>query len=197
MPPLPIKQDFQNVPEGRTPGGWINAAGKFAVVSHEGGKVLQKLANNSNPLLARAHTYLTVPETKDYVIEADVMGARKGNDLPDVGIVNSRYTLLLDGNKQRLRICSWEALPRVDHRIDFAWKEGQWYRMKLAVTPEGVIRGKVWPRDETEPRAWTIEFTDPIPNREGSPALYGYATGILDDGQPGAAAYFDNVSVHK
>jgi hypothetical protein len=198
VPPIPLKQDFQNVPEGRTPAGWINAQGKFAVVKLEGKKVLQKLANNSNPLLARAYTYFTMPDAKDYVVEADVMGAREGNDMPDVGIVNCRYTLILDGNKQRLRICSWEALPRVDHRMNFAWAPGTWYRMKFAVTPgesKGIIRGKVWPRDQNEPAAWTIEFADPIPNTEGSPGLYGYATGILDDGKPGAAAYYANVAV--
>ncbi len=196
VPPLPIKENFQKVPEGRTPAGWINAQGKFAVVTLEGARVLQKLANNSNPLLARAYAFLGMPTDKDYVIESDVMGVKKGNDLPDIGIVNCRYTLLLDGNKQRLRICSWEALPRVDHRIDFAWKPGTWYRMKLAVDgTKGTIRGKVWPRGDKEPDQWTIEFTDPIPNREGSPGLYGYATGILDDGQPGTPAYFANVAV--
>jgi outer membrane protein assembly factor BamB len=197
VPPLPIKQDFENVPEGRTPGGWINAPGKFAVVAGDGSKVLEKLANNSNPLLARAYTYLTMPQTKNYVIEADVMGAKKGDNLPDIGIVNCRYTLLLDGNKQRLRICSWEALPRVDHRVDYPWKPGAWYRMKLTVSengPKGIIRGKVWPRGEKEPEKWTIEFTDPIPNRDGSAGLYGYATGILDQ-EAGAAAYYDNVAV--
>jgi outer membrane protein assembly factor BamB len=198
VPPLPMKQDFQNIPEGRTPGGWVNAPGKFAVVNREGAKVFEKLANNSNPLLARAHTFFTMPQAKDYTIEADVMGARKGDDMPDVGVINSRYTLLLDGNKQRLRIASWEALPRVDHRIDFPWKPGVWYRMKFTVTQEGpkaLTRGKVWPRGEKEPEGWTIEFADPVPNREGSPGLYGYATGILDDGQPGAAAYFAQVAV--
>jgi hypothetical protein len=138
-----------------------------------------------------------MPQTKNYVIEADVMGAKKGDNLPDIGIVNCRYTLLLDGNKQRLRICSWEALPRVDHRVDYPWKPGAWYRMKLTVSengPKGIIRGKVWPRGEKEPEKWTIEFTDPIPNRDGSAGLYGYATGILDQ-EAGAAAYYDNVAV--
>jgi outer membrane protein assembly factor BamB len=196
--PPPVQQNFQEIPEGGTPAGWVNAQGKFAVVNLDGAKVLQKLANNSNPLLARAYTYLGVPQTKHYTIEAEVRGVKKGDDMPDVGIVNCRYTLILDGNKQRLRICSWEALPRVDHRIDFAWKPDTWYHMKLAVSADGAqgqIRGKVWPRGEKEPSQWTIEFADPAPNREGSPGLYAYATGILDDGQPGAAAYFANVKV--
>ena len=59
---------------------------------------------------------------------------------------------------------------------------------------EAVARGKVWPRGEAEPKAWSVEFEDPSPNREGSPALYGNATGILE-GQTGAEIYYDNVSV--
>ena len=52
----------------------------------------------------------------------------------------------------------------------------------------------VWPRDKPEPKAWTVEFEDPNPNREGSPALYANATGIIDN-QPGAEIHYDNVSV--
>jgi hypothetical protein len=56
------------------------------------------------------------------------------------------------------------------------------------------IRGKAWPRDAAEPNDWTLEFTDPNPNREGAPALYGYAAGILE-GQPGTGIYYDNVRI--
>ena len=86
--------------------------------------------------------------------------------------------------------------------MPFPWKAGEWYRCKLEVVPQGdtaVVRGKVWPRDKPEPKEWTIEVTDPRPNREGSPALYGYAPGILDEaagaGAIGAEAFYDNVSV--
>ena len=198
VPPIPMHQDFQKVPEGRTPGGWVNAPGKFAVVTDNGAKVLKKLANNPNPLLARAYTFFSGPEAREYTVEADVMGAKKGEDMPDLGIVNSRYTLLLDGNKQRLRIASWEALPRVDHKLEFPWKPGVWYHLKLTVTqdgPKAKVLGKVWPRGEKEPEAWTTTFDDPSPNREGSPGLYAYATGILENEQEGAVGYFANVVV--
>jgi outer membrane protein assembly factor BamB len=197
VPPMPIVQDFKNVPEGRTPGGWVNAPGKFAVVPKDAGKVLKKLANNSNPLLARANTYLSLPTLKDYTIQADLMGEQKNRDMPDMGIIANRYTLFLDGNKQRLRLVSWEALPRVDKSVSWAWRPGVWYRLKLTVdlqNGKAVVRGKAWPRDDKEPAAWTVEFEDPIPNPEGSPGLYGYATGILDN-EEGAAMYYANVRV--
>ena len=92
---------------------------------------------------------------------------------------------------------SWDALPRIDKTIAWPWKPDVWYHLKLTVEVQGdkaLIRGKVWPRDKEEPKDWTLEFEDPTPNREGSPALYGYATGILENAA-GTEIYYDNVSV--
>lgn len=196
-PKLPLKQDFAKVPEGAVPGGWINAQGKFTVVTQGNAKVLKKLANNPNPLLARAHTFFTMPKATNYTIEADLMGAKKGEDMPDMGLIANRYTLVLDGNKQRLRILSWDALPRVDKNIPWQWQPDVWYHMKFTVAVNGakaLVQGKVWPKDQKEPEGSTITFEDPSPNREGSPGLYGYATGILEN-EEGAAIYYANVNV--
>jgi hypothetical protein len=194
---LPYRQDFSKVPVGRFPAGWVNAAGKFTVVEHKGRKVLLKTNTNPNPLLARARTYLNVPTLKDYTIQADVMSTLKNGNLPDMGVTAMRYTLFLDGNKKWLRLASWSALPRVDEHVDFEAKPEIWYRIKLTVSVKdgkGLVRGKVWPQGEKEPAEWTIEFTDPVPNKEGSPALYGYSTGILDN-SPGSEAFFADVRV--
>lgn len=196
-PALPYKQDFEKVPVERSPGGWVNAMGKFAVRKVGDSNVLVKLAVNPSPLVARANAYLSKPGLTDYTIEADVMGAQVRQDMPDAGVGANRYTLLLDGNKQRLRLVSWDALPRIDKSIAFPWKPNVWYRMKLTVETKGdkgIARGKVWLRDQPEPKEWTVEIEDPIPNREGAPALYGLATGILEN-QPGAEIFYDNVSV--
>ncbi len=196
-PGIPYRQDFEKVPENRSPGGWVNTQGKFAVVSRDGSKVLKKLANNASPLVARANAYIGMPNLSNYTIEADVMGARKNNDMPDVGVSANRYTLMLQGNQQYFRLVSWDALPRVDKTVPFRWEPNVWYHLKLRVDLEGekgVARGKIWRRGDKEPAAWTIEVEDPVPNREGSPALYGYATGILDN-QIGAEIFYDNVSI--
>jgi hypothetical protein len=199
VPRLPFAADFSKVPLGRTPAGWVNCQGKFAMVIQQNGhNVLKKLALNASPLVARAHAYMGPPEMKDYTVEADVMGNKVGENMPDVGIVASRYTFHLDGNKQTLRLVSWDAVPRIDKTINFPWKPGTWYRLKLTVVfqgDKGIARGKIWERGQPEPSDWTIEVTDPIPNREGSPALYAYATGILGEGKPGAEAFFDNVKI--
>lgn len=196
-PRLPYKQDFAKIPENRSPAGWVNTQGKFAVVSKDGAKVLKKLAVNPSPLVARAYAYVSTPEQTDYTIEADLMGARKGGDMSDMGVVNCRYMFMLDGNKQYLRLVSWEALPRVDKTVSWRWDPGVWYHMRLNVEFEGgkaVVRGKIWKRGDEEPRDWTLKVEDATPNREGSPALYGYATGIGDN-EPGAEVYYANVSV--
>ena len=49
-PELPYKADFSKVPEGRTPGGWVNTQGKFGVEKlPDGSFALKKLANDSQP----------------------------------------------------------------------------------------------------------------------------------------------------
>jgi hypothetical protein len=54
--------------------------------------------------------------------------------------------------------------------------------------PDGKVRarGKVWPVGEAEPTSWTVEHIDAIPNRQGSPGIYGNAL---------AEIFFDNIKV--
>jgi outer membrane protein assembly factor BamB len=197
VPKLPYTQTFGKLPEGAVPAGWVNAAGKFEVRTLDGTKVLAKKAATSNPLLSRANTYFGPPSLTGYTIEADVRGDQKGRDLPDLGVVANRYTLVLIGNTQSLRLESWDAIPRIQQIVRYPYKAGAWYRMKLTVDVQkdkAVARGKVWPRGEKEPTEWSIEAVDPVPNREGSPAIYGYLTGYIGD-QWMTDAYYDNVRV--
>jgi outer membrane protein assembly factor BamB len=208
-PTLPYRPNFDNIPEKRTPGGWVNTQGKFEMVGaiDEGGKarkILRKTTVNPSPLVARANAFIGMPDCKDYTIQADVQGSKSGPDLPDMGVVANRYTLMLAGNTQQLRLVSWDAIPRVDRTIYYTWSPGVWYRMKLTVAVAGgkaTVRGKVWPRGGKEPEDWAVEVVDPVPNTEGAPALYGYAA-ATDAGKPGEPGYragtniyFENVTV--
>lgn len=196
-PKLPYAQDFTNIPEGAVPGGWINTQGKFVVGMFDGDKVLRKVNDKASPLIARGNAFIGLPTLKDYTIQSDVQGTKKGEDLPDMGIVANRYTLYLAGNIQKLRLVSWDALPRVDKTIPFKVQPGQWYTMKLTTEikdGQGIIKGKVWERGQPEPADWTVELHDPRPIADGSPALYGYVTGILGN-EPGTEIYYDNVRV--
>jgi outer membrane protein assembly factor BamB len=196
-PALPYKPDFSKIPV--SPGGWVNTQGKFAVKEISGKKLLVKLATNPNILVARANAYIGKPTLSNYTVQADVLGKTVPGHQADPGLVNSRYNLVLVGNEQKLRLVSWDALPRVDSTIAYAWKPDVWYTLKLSVEPKGdktLVRGKVWPRGEAEPKDWMVTFEDPLPNKEGAPGLYGFATGIPSSGDgSGAEIYYDNVSV--
>jgi outer membrane protein assembly factor BamB len=198
-PRLPYALKLDKLPNGAAPGGWVNAQGKlFVTTLKDGSKVLRRNNLSANPTVARGNAYIGLPQMTNYTIEADVMGTKLGNDMPDVGIVADRYTLALWGNLQRVRLTSWDAMPRVDVPADFSWKPGVWYRLKLTVVVDGdkaVARGKAWQRDQEEPKEWTVQFVDPTPNREGAPALYGYITGFLGD-EPGNEIYYNNVRVY-
>ena len=106
-----------------------------------------------------------------------------------MGLVANRYILDMMGNHQRLQVRSWTSDLRMAKTIDFAWESDIWYTMKLTVELVGgkaLVRGKVWKTSEEEPVAWTITAEDPLPNREGSPGLYGFSA---------AEIYYDNLKV--
>jgi outer membrane protein assembly factor BamB len=198
-PPLSYSQDFEKVPENRTPGGWVAAQGKFAVKDLAGtGKVLAKNNTVPNILVARAMTFITNPDSSDYTITVDVMGRKKKDDVPEIGIINSRYTLEIEGATQSLHLQSWDALPRIKKSVPLAWKPDVWYTMKLCVVPQGdktLIQGKIWERGKDEPKDWSVTFEDPCPNKIGSAGLYGFATGVEGPKEPGTEIYYDNVKV--
>ncbi len=190
IPLLPWAIDFEASPAGAPPRHWINATGKYQVREVEGNKVLVKLSDN--PFLRRAKTYLGPPEWSEYTIETDVRSDRHRRQMADAGVIAQRYALILFGNHQRLELQSWQPETQRTIRLKFPWQPDTWYRMKLRVEnlPEGKVlaRGKVWPTGEPEPAEWTIEKTDPIGNRAGSPGLYADAY---------VEVFFDNLKVYK
>ena len=197
VPIIPYANDFEKVPDGAVPSGWVNTQGKFLVKTVDGNKVLAKVNNKFSPLFSRGHAYITLPDAKDYTIECDVQGTKLGNEMPEIGIGANRYTLILAGNVQKLRLMSWDALPRIDKTIGFSWQPNVWYRLKLTTeiqNGKGVIRGKAWPRDQKEPAEWSVEVTDSRPIPSGSATLYGYVTGNFND-VPGTEIYYDNLRI--
>ncbi|OWK40487.1 PQQ-like beta-propeller repeat protein [Fimbriiglobus ruber] len=208
IPQIPYKEDFEKVPLGGVPSGWINTQGKYTVVELKEGdkstKVLSKVNTDSRPPLARANAYITSPWASNYTIEADLMGTEVGGKLADMGVVNCRYTLILDGKsdsaagKRQARIVSWEARPRVNQAAELDWQSGVWYRVKFTVVQKektAVVSAKVWKRGEAEPTDWTVSYEDPSPNREGAAALYGYVSNVGENNAPGSAIYYDNVVI--
>ena len=182
------------------PSGWIGVSPlKFQVVERDGQKVLKKLA--TDPKFLRADVYMGRPEWSRYTLQADVLGTYARRNLPDVGLLACRYTFYLTKNAQTrvnvVRIVGWLPMPRIQKDVPFDWKPDVWYRMKVRVDPRGqagVVRGKVWPRAETEPQAWTIELEDPFPTLNGSPGFTAFSPGTTERSE-GPVAYFDNIEV--
>lgn len=204
MPKLPWSFDFEKAPVDKPPLTWLGAGGKFAVRELKAGangkptKALTKLTDID--LYARARTNFGTVEMSNLTLQADVSvgtvlaGGRQ--QMPDAGVINNRYVLVLLGNHQRLEIHAWpSALPDAWHKtIPFKWEPNKWYRLKLKVSPSGggarmLVEGKAWPSGEAEPEQWNIRVEDPRPNPSGAPGLYGNSlvTPIKSE------VYYDNI----
>jgi hypothetical protein len=109
-------------------------------------------------------------------MQADVRAPTRRRMMADVGITVQRYSLVLYGTTQRLKLEPWEPETQRTVTMPFAWKPDAWYHLKLQVENQanGAVRarGKAWPTGEPEPAAWTIEKVDPIGNRQGAPGLF-------------------------
>jgi outer membrane protein assembly factor BamB len=181
--PLPWSFDFESVEVGKSPPWWSGAGPKFPVKEVDGGRALSKPPVAVG--LDRSDVFLGPASLSDYTIQADLRGAKNGRKRPDMGLIDSGYTLDLMGNHQALQLRSWPSVLRIEKTVDFPWDPDVWYTMKLRVDEQGdkaLVRGKVWRRGEPEPSEWTVTAEDPQPIRHGSPGIYGYsAAEILYD----------------
>jgi outer membrane protein assembly factor BamB len=197
-PELPISENFDAMAVDSVPPGWVGVGAKTKIVERDGSKVLQKLAENPSAPFMRIRGYATPPIAGGYTVTADILGTPKGERFkPDMGLVNSRYFLMMQGGEQMLSVESWSPIPRFRKEVPLQWKTDVWYRVKCRVDvsdKEARIRGKVWPRESEEPATWTIDVTDPVPNREGSPGIYAYSPGTTAKTK-GPEVFFDNFQV--
>ena len=186
---LPLTEDFEGLEVGGRPAYQMAYLARWAVEEQDGNKVLTK---GPSPIKIHRHiTFLGHPQDSDYTIEADLMGTLTGRRRPDMGLIASGYTLDLLGNHQQLQIRSWQAGLRIAKEVDFPWQPDVWYRMVLRVEESdgaGLVRGKVWPRDDEEPAEWSIVVRDPLPIRQGAAGLTGYSP---------TPVYYDNILVRK
>lgn len=184
--PLPWKETFDDYPDKAIPPGWVNVQGlAISVTTLDGQKVLQKAPVDT--IFMRGRAFIGPNNWSDYTFETDVRAATRRRQMGDVGITAQRYSLVLYGNSQRLKLEPWEPETARTITVPFAWKPDTWYRLKLRVDnlPNGQVRarGKAWPSGEPEPEPWLIDKTDPIGNREGAPGLFMNAQ---------YGAYYDN-----
>ncbi|MEM1206070.1 MAG: PQQ-binding-like beta-propeller repeat protein [Acidobacteriota bacterium] len=200
--PLPWSWDFEDVPVGKPPHGWLGVGKGAQAHDLDGAKVLRQ---PKAPRGAPRATILAGPSSMTgYEVQADVKAGYKRkrtrsngtvvfSGASDAGIVNNGYTMDLQGAQQRLQIQSWTSERRMRQVFPFEWDLDSWYTLKMRVDFEGegdarkaIIRGKAWKRGDSEPAGWTVEVEDPLPIDSGSPGLYTFAP---------EETFFDNFSV--
>jgi hypothetical protein len=173
--PMPWTETFEGFAEGSAPAGWISmVTGKFTVAALGGQKALRKPPDNT--LFKRIRAFMGSTAWSNYTIEADVQTPTRRRQQGDIGVTAQRYSLILYGTSQRLKLEPWEPETTRTVTVPFGWKPDTWYHLKLRVEnlPKGAVRarGKAWPTGEAEPAAWLIDRTDPIGNRQGAPGLF-------------------------
>ncbi len=125
-------------------------AGKFSVTTLDGGKVLQKAPDET--IFQRLRMFIGPVDWSNYTFEADVRVATRRRQMGDIGITAQRYSLVLYGNNQQLKLEPWEPETERTVTVPFSWKPDAWYHVKLRVEnlPDGKVRaqGKAWPTGE-------------------------------------------------
>lgn len=194
LPDLPFKENFEEfklsnmttntLVEPPTafaypPLPWNGARFRFDIREKDVDGVKTKALTKTieNKLFQRSQVFYGHPWMKNYTVEADVLSEGNRRKMSEVGLINQRYMIVLKGNSQELEVNS--NLERIKQDVPFRWKPNTWYHLKtrvdVAANGSGVIRAKVWKRDEPEPEAWTIEVPHAHANTEGSPGLFGFA----------------------
>lgn len=189
---LELTDATDNVPYAHPPLPWIGARMKWQVredPTDPKNKVLAKTLDRV--LFQRSMIFMGHAEDAGYTVQADVMSNGNRRGMSVVGVINQRYIIALDGNKQAIEISSNH--NRLAETEPFKWSAKQWYTIKSMVVPNedgsGTVFGKAWPRGEDEPEAWTIEVNVPNCHTQGSPGIYGFSP------QSKHRVFVDNVSV--
>ena len=131
--PLPWNETFESMPEKASPPGWVNAGGPLgplAVVTLDGQKVLQKTPTNT--LFKRGRVFIGPVEWSNYTMQADVRAPTRRRMMADVGVTVQRYSLVLYGTTQRLKLEPWEPETQRSVTVPFAWKPDAWYTIEAA-----------------------------------------------------------------
>jgi hypothetical protein len=195
VPPLPWKFDFNESDD--VPLTWIGGRVRWEVRSEDGEQFIAKRTvlptpkNPKNKLGTRSYLWMGPTDLADYTIQADLSLQEANGRMSDVGLIASGYQLTIRSVGGTLRLDSWASNDYRTHaEAQFRPQPDTWYTMKLTVAPEenqAAVRGKIWPRGQPEPEAWTIEMVDSAPNLHGTPGVFGNS--------PDAEIYLDNLRV--
>lgn len=189
VPPLPWTFDFEDKQD--LPVTWIGM--RYRHVLRKVGDNTVAVKVTTIPKGTRSRGWLGHSDLSNYTIQADVMGAKTGGKMPDIGLSAQGYTFDLRGDQQELQVRLWDAqLERFSKTIEFKWEPSKWYTMKFEASvkdDKAIVRGKVWPRDEQEPDKWTLEAVDDLPVYAAAPGMFGNASN--------AEITIDNIKVYE
>ena len=142
-------------------------------------------------LFQRGLTFIGVPDSKNYTVQADVMTYGNRRIKSVVGLINQRYIIALVGNSNLLEVSSNH--EHFNEAVPFPIAANEWYTLKtrvdVAEDGSGVIRAKAWKKGEPEPDAWTIEAKHSHAHAMGAPGVYGFSP------QAQKSVFIDNLSV--
>ena len=93
--------------------------------------MLQKTPTNT--LFKRGRVFIGPVEWSNYTMQADVRAPTRRRMMADVGVTVQRYSLVLYGTTQRLKLEPWEPETQRSVVVPFEWKPDAWYTMKLRV----------------------------------------------------------------
>jgi outer membrane protein assembly factor BamB len=170
------------IPKGTRSQGWIGPIGLHDYCIKADFRAQETGVERPGSPASNAPKAASSPGT---VSDADAFAKAFGNPaalekarMPDMGLIAQRYTLDLMGASQQLQVRSWppQVATHFSKTIPFPWEAGRWYTIKFEARSQGstaMLRGKVWPRGESEPAAWTIEASHDNGNLQGSPGFFG------------------------
>jgi hypothetical protein len=187
VPPLPWKFDMEGLKDA--PITWIGARYRHQIRNVEGNNLLVKIT--TIPKGTRSRASFGPSDLHDYTIQADMLPFEMDGKQPDMGLIAQGYTFECSGERNEMVINSWISHDkRYFTEKPFTMKPGSWYTLKLqAANVDGktVLKAKVWLKADKEPAEWSLELTDPQPNKTGAPGMFGNATN--------AEVFIDNVLV--
>lgn len=188
VPPLPWKFDMEGLTDA--PITWIGARYRHQLrKSPDGNSYLAKIT--TIPKGTRSRASFGPSDLHDYTVQADMLPHELDKKLPDMGLIAQGYTFEVSGERDLLHIGSWISHDkRYFATKPFKMEPNNWYTLKLQaanVDGQAVIKAKIWKKADKEPTEWSLELTDPQPNKIGAPGMFGNATN--------AEVFIDNVLV--
>ena len=200
LPFLPYREDFEqefefsnkssdDISFSYPPLSWLGARMRWEVQDLEGNSVAGNTLDRV--LFQRAINFIGHKDMSDYTMTADVMTDGDRRTKSNIGLINQRYIFILVGNSQKLEVVS--NFDRFRYSVPFSIKTNSWYTLKTRVDLNemgtGMIRAKVWAKDDPEPENWTLEIEHDNAHKNGSPGIYAMSP------QSKKKVYIDNISV--